>query len=104
MTPCGAPGKRPAPHPAHGPPCEKNRIGSPMETMPRPRPMHLLRETSRHRTVSWVARIGRGPRIYLRAAHGSSAFEAEYHHAAIRGEPVSGPRKPGLARLVGGDT
>ena len=65
-----------------------------METMPRPRPPHLIREVSRHGTVSWVVRVGHGPRVYLRAAYGSAEFEAEYH-AAIRGEPVSGPRKAG---------
>ena len=64
-----------------------------METMPRPRPPHLLREVSRHGTVSWVVRVGHGPRIHLRAAYGSPEFEAQYH-AAIRGEPVGGPRKP----------
>lgn len=56
-----------------------------MSDMPRPRWPHLLREVSRHGTVSWVVRVGHGPRTRLRALYGSSGFEAEYH-AAIRGE------------------
>lgn len=66
--------------------------------MPRPRPPHLIREVSRHGKVTWVVRVGHGPRTRLRAAYGTPEFEAEYH-AAIRGEPVSGPRKAGTGTL-----
>lgn len=65
-----------------------------MLDMPRPRWPHLLREVSRHGTVSWVVRVGHGPRMRLTAPYGTPEFEAQYH-AAIRGEPVEVPRKPG---------
>ena len=66
--------------------------------MPRPRWPHLLREVSRHGTVTWVVRIGHGPRVRLRGKYGSKEFEAEYH-AAIRGEPINGPRRAGANTL-----
>jgi integrase len=72
-----------------------------MRAMPRPRPPHLLREVSRHGTVSWVVRTGHGPRTRLRAPYGSPQFQSEYH-AAVLGEPVSpasGPRRPGAGTL-----
>jgi hypothetical protein len=63
-----------------------------MDTMPRPRPPHLLREVSRHGTVRWVVRVGHGPRIPIEGEYGSAEFMAAYH-AAIRGETrVSKPR------------
>ena len=68
------------------------------DAMPRPRPPHLIREVSRHGRVTWVVRIGHGPRTRLRAAYGTPEFEAEYH-AAIRGEPASGPRRAGAGTL-----
>jgi hypothetical protein len=89
-----------------------------METMPRPRPPHLLREVSRHGTVSWVVRVGHGPRIHLRAAYSTPEFEAEYirrHSRRARQRPAQGraglfqmalgalPCEPGLARSFGGD-
>jgi len=55
-----------------------------MSSMPRPRPPHLLRQVSRHGTVSWVVRVGHGPRVYLRAPYGSAEFGAEYR-AAVAG-------------------
>src|SRR5271154_5936150 len=67
-----------------------------IDAMPRPRPPHLIREVSRHGRVTWVVRIGHGPRTRLRAAYGTPEFEAEYH-AAIRGEPVSGARRGAAA-------
>jgi integrase len=68
------------------------------DAMPRPRPPHLIREVSRHSRVTWVVRVGHGPRTRLRAAYGTPEFEAEYH-AAIRGEAVSKPRRPGADTL-----
>ena len=68
------------------------------DAMPRPRPPHLMREVSRHGRVTWVVRIGHGPRTRLRAPYGTSEFEAEYH-AAIRGEAVSGPRRAAQGTL-----
>jgi hypothetical protein len=60
--------------------------------MPRPRPPHLLREVSRHRTVRWVVRIGHGPRIPIPGKYGTPEFEAAYH--AVRGD-LETPKKPG---------
>lgn len=60
-----------------------------MEAMPRPRPPHLNRETTRHGKTVWVVRAGHGPRTRLRAAYGTAEFKAEYD-AAIKGEPYQG--------------
>ena len=56
-----------------------------IDSMPRPRPPHLLREVSRHGTVRWVVRVGHGPRIPLPGEYASADFMAAYH-AAVRGE------------------
>jgi hypothetical protein len=63
------------------------------DAMPRPRPPHLIREASRHRRVTWVVRIGHGPRTRLRA----SLRDARV--SAIRGEPANGPRRAGAGTL-----
>ena len=55
-----------------------------METMPRPRPPHLV--STRHGTPVWYVRIGHGPRVRLRAEFGSPDFDAEYQ-AALTGAP-----------------
>ena len=60
-----------------------------MADMPRPRPPHLHRETTRHGRATWYVRIGKGPRIRLRAEFGSPEFKAEYQ-AAIGGEKPAG--------------
>lgn len=54
--------------------------------MPRPRPPHLQFETTRHGRRVWYVRIGKGPRIRIRADFGTPEFDAEYH-AAITGTP-----------------
>ena len=59
-----------------------------MDEMPRPRPPHLHRETTRHRKAVWYVRVDKGPRIRLRAEYGTSEFEAEYQ-AAVTGGPRS---------------
>ena len=56
-----------------------------MDAMPRPRPPYLHRETTRHGSAVWYVRVGKGPRIRLRAEFGSPDFDAEYR-AAILGE------------------
>lgn len=56
-----------------------------MQDMPRPRPPHLHRETNRHGTPVWYVRVGKGPRIRLRAEYGTDAFTEQYN-AAVRGE------------------
>lgn len=56
-----------------------------MATMPRPRLPHLQRETTRHGSTVWYVRLAHGgKRTRLRAAFGSTEFEAEYH-AALQG-------------------
>lgn len=53
--------------------------------MPRQRPPHLHRETTRHGTTVWYVRVGKGPRIRIRALYGSDEFKAEYA-AAVAGD------------------
>ena len=67
--------------------------------MPRPRPPYLHHETTRHKRRVWYVRIGRGPRIRLKADFGTPQFEAEYQ-AAIRGERP--PQGEALRVLVDG--
>ena len=63
-----------------------------MESMPRPRPPHLHRETSRHGRAAWYVRTGKGRRIRLRGDYGTPEFQAAYE-AAIAGKPAPGPTK-----------
>jgi integrase len=72
--------------------------------MPRPRPPHLHRQVTRHGKTVWYVRIGKGPRVRLRAEYGTVEFAAEYQ-AAVSGtlRPSKGPAAvaPGtLAWLV----
>jgi hypothetical protein len=53
--------------------------------MPRPRPPHLHREVSRHGRVVWYVRVGKGPRVRLKARFGSPEFDAAYR-VALGGE------------------
>lgn len=55
-----------------------------MDVMPRPRPPHLHRETTRHGQSVWYVRRGKGKRIRLRSAPGAPEFDIEYQ-AAIAG-------------------
>ena len=55
-----------------------------MDAMPRPRPPHLHRQVTRHGKTVWYVRIGKGPRIRIRSAFGTSEFDAEYRAAARR--------------------
>lgn len=70
-----------------------------MLDMPRPRPPHLHRETTRHGSVVWYVRIGKGPRIRLRSPYGSQEFTREYV-AAINGEAAPRPARGPLAGSV----
>lgn len=54
--------------------------------MPRPRPPHLHRETTRHGRTVWYVRIGQGPRRRIKADFGTAEFDAEYQ-AALSGSP-----------------
>ena len=55
-----------------------------MRAMPRPRPPHLARQTTRHGKTVWYVRVGKGPRIRIRAAFGTPEFAPEYR-AAVDG-------------------
>jgi integrase len=68
-----------------------------METMPRQRPPHLLRETTRHGKVVWYVRVDKGPRIRV-AAFGTPEFDASYQ-AAISGETRRPAGAPALGTL-----
>ena len=64
-----------------------------MTNMPRPRPPHLHRETNRHGNVVWYVRVGKGPRIRIKAGYGTPEFDDAYQ-AAINSET---PRPRGKA-------
>jgi len=71
--------------------------------MPRPRPPHLHREATRHGTMVWYVRAGKGPRTRIKAAYGTPEFDAAYR-AALAGEtpPPNGKASQGtLEWLVG---
>lgn len=70
--------------------------------MPRPRPLHLHREATRHGRLVWYVRRDKGPRIRIRAEYGTPEFEAEYQ-AALTGTPPckhAGPTAGSLAWLI----
>lgn len=58
-----------------------------IQAMPRQRPPHLQRETTRHGTAVWYVRVGKGPRIRIRSLYGTDDFKAEYE-AAVAGKPL----------------
>lgn len=62
-----------------------------MKTMPRPRPLGLCRQVTRHGTVCWYVRVGKGPRIRLRAPYDSKEFWEQYRDA-LAGKAPSGPK------------
>lgn len=70
-----------------------------MDAMPRPRPPHLQRETSRHGKPVWYVRIGGGPRIRIRAAFGTPEFDVEYQ-AALAGTPSPKKGAPPIGTLA----
>jgi integrase len=67
-----------------------------MSTMPRPRPPHLIHERTRHGAPVWYVRVGKGPRIRIKATYGTAEF-AEAYRAALAGEAV----KPAPAASTG---
>lgn len=70
--------------------------------MPRPRPPNLHRETTRHGKPVWYVRVGRGPRIRMKAKLGTPEFDAEYKNA-IEGKARprnAGPESGTLAWLL----
>jgi integrase len=64
--------------------------------MSRPRPPHLHREVTRHKKPVWYVRIGKGPRIRIRAEYGTPEFDADYQ-AAINGEATTVHRRTAAA-------
>lgn len=56
-----------------------------MSAMPRPRPPSLHREMNRHGKAVWYVRVGKGPRIRIKAEYGTPEFETAYR-AALNGE------------------
>lgn len=67
--------------------------------MPRPRPPHLHRETTRHGKAVWYVRVGKGPRIRLRGEFGTADFQAGYD-AAISGAPRPQKGAPSVDSLA----
>jgi len=56
-----------------------------IDDMPRPRPPHLHKQTTRHGKTVFYVRVGKGKRIRIRADFGTEDFKTEYA-AAIDGE------------------
>ncbi len=65
-----------------------------IDTVPRPRPPHLVRQVTRHGAVVWYVRVGKGQRIRLRKDYGTPEFEAEYQAA------ISGTAQPARSNTV----
>lgn len=73
-----------------------------MPRMPKPRPPHLQLQRSRIGEVVWYVRIGKGPRIRIKAKSGTSDFTIEYNAAVaqLAGKPKQVARSGTLAWLV----
>jgi len=69
-----------------------------IRTMPRPRPPHLHRQTSRHGKIVWYVRIGKGPRIRVKGIYGTPEFDAAYQDA-IAGNLRTRPSKAAKGTL-----
>lgn len=67
-----------------------------METMPRDRWKNLHKETNRHGKTVWYVRLGKGPRIRIKAVYGTPEFGEAYKeavsgdHPAMAGKPARG--------------
>lgn len=68
-----------------------------IDAMPRPRPPHLHRQTTRHGKAVWYVRIGKGPRTRISEVYGTPQFDAAYQ-AALAGEALK-PAKPSSSSL-----
>src|ERR1700730_14239132 len=55
-----------------------------MDTMPRPRPPHLHKQTTQHGKVVWYVRVGKGPRVRVQGVYGTPEFDGAYQ-AALNG-------------------
>lgn len=69
-----------------------------IDDMPRNRPLHLQKETTRHGTTVWFHRVGKGPRTRIRGEYDSEEFKAAYR-AAENGTPLEHPKKAGKGTL-----
>jgi len=67
--------------------------------MPRPRPLHLHRETTRHGTTVWYVRLGKGPRIRINGVYGTPEFEEQYQ-AALSADPPKTDSKAAKGTLA----
>jgi integrase len=70
-----------------------------MPVMPRPRPLYLQRDVSRHGKVIWYVRLGRGPKTRIRGIYGSPEFLAAYQ-SAVAGEKPIAPGSPAAGTLA----
>lgn len=71
-----------------------------MEDVPRPLPKHLYHEKTRHRTLVWYVRVGKGPRTRIKHEYGTEAFWEDYR-AALKGKPAQGaPKKDSVRWLI----
>jgi plasmid stabilization system protein ParE len=61
------------------------------DAMPRPRPPSLHRQVTQHGRTVWYVRVGKGPRVRIRAAYGSPEFSAEYQVAVASARPCNTP-------------
>lgn len=66
--------------------------------MPRPRPLYLQSEQTRHGTRVWYFRRGKGPRIRIAGDYGSAEFQAAYQ-AALNGEELPKPSRAASGSL-----
>src|SRR6476619_4116166 len=70
--------------------------------VPRPRPPHLHRQVTQHGRTCWYVRIGKGPRVRIRAAFGTVEFDTEYQSALTKTpRPKNSPPLGTLAWLIG---
>lgn len=67
--------------------------------MPRPLPLHVVKETSRHGKVVFYFRIGKGERFRLPGKPGSKEFKIAYQ-AALIGQTVAVARQTEFARSL----
>jgi integrase len=72
-----------------------------MDGMPRPRPPHLHRQVTQHGKTVWYVRFGKGQRIRIHSAFGTSEFDCEYC-AAIDGLPARFPSSKRSRGIVTG--
>jgi integrase len=70
--------------------------------MPHPIPQHLHRQITRHGKVVWYVRVGKGPRIRIRAEYGTADFFEQYRIAlaSIPKPFMSEPAAGTLAWLI----